>query len=199
MRTPGAFGCAGDPLDDPTVALQGSHHCRIGSTTSNLVEHRVVPYQAAPAQPHLMTPPASLGFAYPGSMRGVWHHHDRRRRGPRELTGIVDHSREGTSHGPLEWTWCRAGLAPCTRTGWPSAEKTSVRGHESRRWIPSRDIRTPLTTSSKTQPACSTPFISSSLPVMPHHTHQPTCEHICPNSAISNNLRLEPQSHLCAS
>ena len=34
-------------------------------------------------------------------MRGVWHHQDRRRRGPRELTGIVDHSREGSSHGPL--------------------------------------------------------------------------------------------------
>ena len=29
----------------------------------------------------------------------VWHHQDRRRRGPRELTGIVDHSRGGSSHG----------------------------------------------------------------------------------------------------
>ena len=28
-----------------------------------------------------------------GSMRGVWHHQDRRRRGPRELTGIVDLTR----------------------------------------------------------------------------------------------------------
>ena len=53
------------------------------------------------------------------------------------------------------------------RTGWPSAEKTCARGCKSRLWIPSRDIRTPLMTSSKTQPACSTPFISSSLPVMP--------------------------------
>lgn len=26
-----------------------------------------------------------------------------------------------------------------------------------------------------------------------------TCEHICPTIAISNNLRLEPHSHLCAS
>ena len=33
----------------------------------------------------------------------------------------------------------------------------------------------------------------------PLNTHQPTCEHICPNSAITNNLRLECQSHLCAS
>jgi len=39
----------GDPLGDPTVALRGSHHCRIGSTTGNHVEYRVVPYQAVPA------------------------------------------------------------------------------------------------------------------------------------------------------
>ena len=41
---------AGGPLGDPTVALRGSHHCRIGSTTGNHVEHRVVPYQAVPAR-----------------------------------------------------------------------------------------------------------------------------------------------------
>ena len=103
--SPGASGDAGDlrgdPLGDPTVALRGSHHCRIGSTTGNHVEPRVVPSQAVPARPHLMTPPASQACGHPGSMRGVWHHQDRRRRGPRELTGIVDHSREGSSHGPL--------------------------------------------------------------------------------------------------
>ena len=53
------------------------------------------------------------------------------------------------------------------RTGWPSAEKTFVQGCESRRWIPSRDIRTPLMTSSKTPPASSMPSISSSSPVAP--------------------------------
>ena len=114
-----------------------------------------------------MTLPVLRGCGCWGSMRGVWRHQDRRRRGPRELTGIVDHSRGGSSHGPLEWTWSREGLAPCTRTGWPSAEKTSVRGCESRLWIPSRDIRTPLMTSSKTPPACSMPFTSSSSPVAP--------------------------------
>ena len=72
-------------------------------------------------------------------MRGVWHHQDRRRRGPRELTGIVDHSREGPSHGPLEWTWSRVGLAPCMRTGWPSAANSFAPVSRSRRWIPSRD------------------------------------------------------------
>ena len=95
-------------------------------------------------------------------MRGVWHHQDRRRRGPRAHRHRGPDSREGPSHGKVEWTWCREGLAPCTRTGWPSAEKTSVRGCESRRYIPSRDIRTPLMTSSKTPPASSMPFASSS-------------------------------------
>ena len=62
-------------------------------------------------------------------MIGVWHHQDRRRRGPRELTGIVDHSRGGSSHG--------AGPLPGTE-------------------------RTPSTINSKTPPASSMPFTSSS-------------------------------------
>ena len=49
VRTPGASGCAGDPLGDPTVALRRSHHRWPGSTTGNHVEHRVVPHQAVPA------------------------------------------------------------------------------------------------------------------------------------------------------
>ena len=101
MCSPGASGDAGDPLGDPlgdpTVALGGSHHCGIGSTTGKHVEHCVVPSQAVSARPHLMTPPVSQGFGYPGSMRGGWHHQDRRRRGPRELTGIVDLTR-GKDH-----------------------------------------------------------------------------------------------------
>ena len=79
-------------------------------------------------------------------MRGVWHHQGRRRRGPRELAGIVDHSRRGSSHGPLEWTWSRVGLAPCIRTGWPSAANSFAPVSfapvsRSRRWIPSRDSK----------------------------------------------------------
>ena len=68
-------------------------------------------------------------------MRGVWHHQDRRRRGPRAHRHR-GHSREGSSHGPLEWTWCREGLAPCTRTGWPSTDKTCAPGAN-------RDARSP--------------------------------------------------------
>lgn len=37
--------------------------------------------------------PVVLGCGCWGSMRGVWHHQDRRRRGPRDLTGIVDPTR----------------------------------------------------------------------------------------------------------
>ena len=91
-----------------------------------------------------MTLPVLRGFGCWGLMRGVWHHQDRRRRGPRELTGIVDHSRGGSSHGPLEWTWSQADLAPCIRTGWPSAANSFAPVSfapvsRSRRWIPSRD------------------------------------------------------------
>ena len=87
--------------------------------------------------------------------------------GARELTGIVDHSRGGSSHGPLEWTWSRGGLAPRMRTGWPSAEKTSVRGCESEAVSLPGTARTPSMTNFKTQPACQAPFTSSSSPVMP--------------------------------
>ncbi len=64
------------------------------------------PISSRACKPHLMTLPVSQGCGCWGLMRGVWHHQDRRRRGPRELTGIVDHSREGSSHGagPLPGT-----------------------------------------------------------------------------------------------
>ena len=75
------------------------------------------PISSRVCKPHLMTPPVSQACGCWGLMRGVWHHQDRRRRGPRELTGIVDLTRGGASHGPLEWTWSREGLAPRMRTG----------------------------------------------------------------------------------
>ena len=49
VRTSGAFGCAGDPLGDPTVTLRGSYYRGAGPTVRNHVEYRVVPYQAVPA------------------------------------------------------------------------------------------------------------------------------------------------------
>ena len=47
------------------------------------------PMSSRVCKPHLMTPPVSQGFRCWEAMRGVWHHQDRRRRGQRELTGIV--------------------------------------------------------------------------------------------------------------
>ena len=88
-----------------------------------------------------MTLPVFAGVRVLGVDEHVWHHQDRRRRGPRELTGIVDHSRGGSSHGPLEWTWSQAGLAPCMRTGWPSAANSFAPVSRSRHWTPSRDSK----------------------------------------------------------
>ena len=94
-------------------------------------------------------------------MRGVWHHQDRRRRGPRELTGIVDHSREGPSHGPL--------VRPCPGKVWHRVQELAGRARRtvSLRY-PDRDAgslpgtaRTPSMTNFKTPPACAAPFISS--------------------------------------
>ena len=80
-------------------------------------------------------------------MRGVWHHHDRRRRGPRAHRHH-GHSREGSSHGPLEWTWCRAGLAPWTRTGGRARRRLPCGGANRDAGSLPGTARTPLMTSS---------------------------------------------------
>ena len=51
----------------------------------------------ATCKPHLMTPPGFAGVRVLGVDEHVWHHQDRRRRGPREHTGIVDLTR-GKDH-----------------------------------------------------------------------------------------------------
>ena len=139
--SPGASGDAGDlrsdPLGDPTVALRGSHHCRIGSTTGNHVEPRVVPSQAVPARPHLMTPPASQACGHPGSMGGVWHHQDA------AAGAHVNSPASWTTRGKDHPTAHSLDLVPgrsgtVYKNGGPSAEKTCARGCELRRWIPFR-------------------------------------------------------------
>ena len=82
-------------------------------TTWNTVWSHIKPCLRAASD----DPACFAGVRVLGVDEHVWHHQDRRRRGPRELTSIVDHSRGGSSHGPLEWTWSQAGLAPCMRTG----------------------------------------------------------------------------------
>jgi len=111
-------------------------------TTWNTVWFHIKPCLQATSD----DPTRFAGVRVLGAMRGVWHHQDRRRRGPHALTGIVDRSRGGSSHGPLEWTWSQAGLAPCMRTGWPSvansfAPVSFAPVSRSRRWIPSRDSK----------------------------------------------------------
>ena len=134
---------------------------QLGTTWNTVWSHIKPCLQAASDDPARFA-----GVQVLGVDEHVWHHQDRRRRGPRELTGIVDHSRGGSSHGPLERIWSREGLAPRMRTGWPSVEKTSVRGCESRLWIPSRDSKNAIAwPAPRTPPACSMPFTSSRSPV----------------------------------
>ena len=63
------------------------------ATTWNTVWSHIKPCLQAASD----DPARFAGFGYWGLMRGVWHHQDRRRRGPRELTGIVDLTR-GKDH-----------------------------------------------------------------------------------------------------
>ena len=55
------------------------------------------PISSCVCEPHLMTLPVFAGVRVLGVDEHVWHHQDRRRRGPRELTGIVDLTR-GEDH-----------------------------------------------------------------------------------------------------
>ena len=125
------------------------------------------PISSRACKPHL-TPARFAGVRVLGVDEHVWHHQDRRRRGPREFTGIVDLTR-GKDH-------------PTARLSGPGPRKVWHRVQElaRRAWrrlplrYPDRDTgslpgtaRTPSTTSSKTPPACSIPFTSSSSPVTP--------------------------------
>ena len=128
------------------------------ATTWNTVWSHIKPCLQAASD----DPARFAGVQVLGVDEHVWHHQDRRRRGPRELTGIVDHSRGGSSHGKV--------VGPGPRKVWHCVQELARRARRtvSLRY-PDRDAgslpgtaRTPSTTSSKTQPACSTPSISSS-------------------------------------
>ena len=67
------------------------------ATTWNTVWSHIKPCLQAASD----DPARFAGVQVLGVDEHVWHHQDRRRRGPRELTGIVDHSRGGSSHSPL--------------------------------------------------------------------------------------------------
>ncbi|CAD5140779.1 protein of unknown function [Microbacterium sp. Nx66] len=91
----------------------------------------------------------------------VWHHVDPRKRGPKELTGMVDLTRD--EHGRV-----RARLLDLVpgRSGKAYATWLGERGDAFRktwrwrRWIPSPDTRPRSTTSWKTLSRCSTRSMS---------------------------------------
>ena len=118
------------------LRVEGATTCGLArqlATTWNTVWSHIKPCLQAASD----DPARFAGVRVLGVDEHVWHHQDRRRRGP---TRAHRHRRpdtqEGAPHGPLERTWSQEGLAPRMRTGWPSVEKTSVRGCESRLWIP---------------------------------------------------------------
>ena len=128
------------------------------ATTWNTVWSHIKPCLQAASD----DPARFAGVRVLGVDEHVWHHQDRRRRGPREFTGIVDHSRGGSSHGKV--------VGPGPRQVWHRVQELARRARRtvSLRY-PDRDAgslpgtaRTPSTTSSKTPPACSTPSILSS-------------------------------------
>ena len=133
---------------------------QLGTTWNTVWSHIKPCLQAASDDPARFS-----GVRVLGVDEHVWHHQDRRRRGPRELTGIVDLTR-GEDHPTARLLDLVPGRSGTVYKNWLAERaKTSAPVSRSRRWIPSRDIRTPLMTNSKTPPACSMPFTSSSSPV----------------------------------
>ena len=121
------------------------------------------PISSRVCKPHLMTPLVSQACGCWGLTRGVWHHQDRRRRGPRELTGIVD-----LTCGKDHPTAHSLDLVP-GRSGTVYKNWLEERGEDFRSGIQIAILdplpgtaRTPSPINSKTPPASSTPFTSSS-------------------------------------
>ena len=130
---------------------------QLGTTWNTVWSHIKPRLQAASDDPARFTRVQVLGVD-----EHVWHHQDRRRRGPRELTGIVDLTR-GKDHPTARLS------GPGPRKVWHRAQELARRA---RRRLPLRypnrdtgslpgTARTPSTINSKTPPASSTPFTSS--------------------------------------
>ena len=129
------------------------------ATTWNTVWSHIKPCLQAASD----DPARFAGVQVLGVDEHVWHHQDRRRRGPRELTGIVDLTR-GEDHPTARLS------GPGPRQVWHRVQELARRARRrvSLRY-PDRDAgslpgtaRTPSTINSKTPPASSTPFTSSS-------------------------------------
>ena len=136
---------------------------QLGTTWNTVWSHIKPCLQAASDDPARFA-----GVRVLGVDEHVWHHQDRRRRGPRELTGIVD-LMQGEDHPTARLS------GPCPGKVWHRMQELAGRG---RRRLPfgiqiasldhfqGQQERHRLA-SSKTQPACWTPFTSSSSLVTP--------------------------------
>ena len=134
---------------------------QLGTTWNTVWSHIKPCLQAASDDPARFA-----GVRVLGVDEHVWHHQDRHRRGPREFTGIVDHSRGGSSHGPLVGpgpgkVWHRVQeLAGRARRRLP------CRGANRDAVSPSRDSKNAIAwPAPRTPPASSMPSISSNSPV----------------------------------
>ena len=138
---------------------------QLGTTWNTVWSHIKPCLQAASDDPARFA-----GVQVLGVDEHVWHHQDRRRRGPRELTGIVDLTR-GKDHPTARLS------GPGPRQVWHRVQELARRARRtvSLRY-PDRDSRPLQGGDSKnaiawpaprTQPASSTPFTSSRSPVTP--------------------------------
>ena len=96
-----------------------------GATIAGLARQLATTWNTvwSPIKPHLMTPPAFAGVRVLGVDEHVWHHQDRRRRGPRELTGIVDLTR-GKEHPTARMS------EPCPGKVWHRVQELADRARK---------------------------------------------------------------------
>ncbi len=129
------------------------------ATTWNTVWSHIKPCLQAASD----DPARFAGVRVLGVDEHVWHHQDRHHRGPRELTGIVDLTR-GKEHPTARLLDLVPGRSGTAYKNW-----LEERGEDFRSGIQIATLdplpgtaRTPSMTSSKTPPASSMPFTSSS-------------------------------------
>ena len=120
------------------------------------------PTSSRVCKPHL-NPARFTGVQVLGVDEHVWHHQDRRRRGPRDLTGIVDLTR-GKDHPTARLLDLIPGRSGTVYKNW--LEERGEQFHSDIQIatldpLP-RTARTPSTTNSKTPPTPEVPFTSSS-------------------------------------
>ena len=134
------------------------------ATTWNTVWSHIKPCLQAASD----DPARFAGVRVLGVDEHVWHHQDRRRRGPRELTGIVDLTR-GEDHPPARLLDLVPGRSGTVYKNW-----LEERGEDFRAGVriatldPFQGYKNAIAwPAPRTQPACSMPFTSSSSPVTP--------------------------------